>query len=70
MGCVRDDGRVVDLDKVDYRIEWRKVSRRPPLEGTNGMMTMMMMMMVVMMMMIESYYINKKLSDKFFSFWF
>ena len=30
MGCVRDDGRVVDLDKVDYRIEWRKVSRRPP----------------------------------------
>ena len=27
MGCVRDDGRVVDLDKVDDRIEWRKVSR-------------------------------------------
>ena len=23
-----DDGRVVDLDKVDDRIEWRKVSRR------------------------------------------
>ena len=29
---VRDDGRVVDLEKVDDRIEWRKVSRRlnPP----------------------------------------
>ena len=24
---VRDDGRVVDLEKVDDRIEWRKVSR-------------------------------------------
>ena len=24
-----DDGRVVDLDKVDDRIEWRKVSRQP-----------------------------------------
>ena len=29
MGCVQDDGRMVDLDKVDDRIEWRKVSRRP-----------------------------------------
>lgn len=29
MDCVRDDGRVVDLDKVDDRIEWREVSRRP-----------------------------------------
>ena len=29
MGCVRDDGRVVDLDKVDDKIEWRKLSRRP-----------------------------------------
>ena len=29
MGCVRDDGRVVDLDKVDDKIEWRKVWRRP-----------------------------------------
>ena len=28
-GCVQDDGRMVDLDKVDDRIEWRKVSRRP-----------------------------------------
>ena len=29
MDCVRDDGRVVDLDKVDDRIEWREVSRQP-----------------------------------------
>ena len=29
IGCVRDDVRVVDLDKVDDKIEWRKVWRRP-----------------------------------------
>jgi hypothetical protein len=28
MDCVQDDGRVVDLDKVDDRIAWSKVSRR------------------------------------------
>lgn len=39
-GWVRDDGRVVGLDAVNDRIEWRKVSRGPhPLQGTNGMMT-------------------------------
>ena len=27
MDCARDDGRVVDLDKVNDRIEWSKVSR-------------------------------------------
>ena len=26
---VRDDGRVVDLDKVNDRVEWSKVSRQP-----------------------------------------
>jgi hypothetical protein len=38
MDCARDDGRVVDLDKVNDRIEWSKVSRvddPTPLEGTN-----------------------------------
>jgi hypothetical protein len=29
--CVRDDGRVVDLDKVNDRVERSKVSRRPDL---------------------------------------
>lgn len=29
--CVRDDGRVVDLGKVNDRIEWSKMSRRPDL---------------------------------------
>jgi hypothetical protein len=45
MDCARDDGRVVDLDKVNDRIEWSKVSRvddPTPLEGTNGMMMIMM----------------------------
>jgi hypothetical protein len=42
MDCVKDDGRVVDLDKVNDRVEWSRVSRRPdPLEGTNGMMMIM-----------------------------
>ena len=45
MGCVRDDGRVVDLDKVDDRIEWRRCRDDPTsLEGTNGKMMMIMMM--------------------------
>jgi hypothetical protein len=29
MDCVKDDGRVVDLDKVNGRVEWSRVSRRP-----------------------------------------
>ena len=66
--------RMEENEFVSWSAERREPGTRcrddPPLEGTNGMMTMMMMMMVVMMMMIESYYINKKLSDKFFSFWF
>ena len=34
MDCVRDYGRVVDLDKVNDRVEWSNVLRRPsPLEG-------------------------------------
>ena len=39
MDCMRDDGRVADLDKVDDRIKWRKMYWRPnPLEGIYGMM--------------------------------
>jgi hypothetical protein len=42
MDCVWDDGKMVNLDKVDNRIAWSKVSRRPNFyEGTNRMMIMM-----------------------------
>jgi hypothetical protein len=33
MDCIRDDGRVVDLDKVNDRVEWSKVTRPPGQTG-------------------------------------